>query len=149
MAKKNKKKKPVQPEVKFKRKIKKYTRRLMWIMLAAIGYFILLPKLVPSYAPQVEQSKATLIAGYQVARQEAEKVLGSAAQLTAQLTSTKEELEEKGPEAIVQEKVNELKEQVKALPKEQIKKVKSQFCSDLIQEATQACEVTKTTQEVE
>ena len=114
----------------------------MWIILAAVGYFVLLPKFVPSYAPQVEQSKAALVAGYQVAQQEAGKVLGSAAQLTAQLTITKEELEEKGPEAIVQEKVDELKAQVKSLPREQVRKVKSQFCSDLIEEATQACEAT-------
>jgi predicted PurR-regulated permease PerM len=135
MAKKKKKKKPVPPEVKLRRRIKKYTRRALTIIALATLYFSVLPVLVPSLAPQVNQTKQSLISVASQARGQISQILTTASSITAQFTSKKGEIEEKGAEALVQESVDDLTERVKQLPREQVKKVKRQFCSDLIQEA--------------
>jgi predicted PurR-regulated permease PerM len=135
MAKKKKKKKPVSPEVKLRRRIKKYLRRALMLATAIFFYFWLLPILVPSLAPQVDQTKQTLISVASQAQEQISQILGSTTSFTAEFTSKKGEIEEKGAETLVQETVDDLTERVKSLPREQVKKVKREFCSDLIEEA--------------
>ena len=135
MSKKKKKKKPVSPEVKAKRRIKKYMRRTLILALLVLGYFWLLPIIAPSYAPQVEKTKETVLTAASQAQSQATQILGTATQLTTELTSGKDALEGKDPEEMVQNAVDDLKERVKALPGEQVKKVKRQFCADVIEEA--------------
>ncbi|MCH7951892.1 hypothetical protein IH980_04105 [Patescibacteria group bacterium] len=139
---KKKKKKPVPPEVKLKWRIKKYTRRALMLGIIVAVYFWVLPLLVPSMAPQVDQTRQTVIAVAGQAQKQMTQILGTATELSAELTSKKKEIEEGGPEILVQETVDDLTERIKALPREQVKKVKSQFCADLIEEAVLACEAT-------
>lgn len=135
MAKKKKKKKPITPEVKQRRRIEKYSRRAFVLALLVLGYFWLLPIVVPSYAPQVEKTKLTVLTAASQAQSQATQILGSATQLTTELTAGKDTLEGKNPEELVQNAVDDLKERVKALPGEQVKKIKQNFCRDVIEEA--------------
>lgn len=131
---KKKKKKPIPPEVKLKRKIKKYTKRTLIILAIALGYFKLLPQMAPNYAPQVKNNEEQLIAFLQIAKKQVTTLLGSAIEFTDKLATDKESLENIDPEEIVSQKVEELKDKVKTLPQEQVKKIKRDFCSEVIEE---------------
>lgn len=134
-----KKKKPIPPEVKLRRKIKKYTRRTIILGLIVVGYFLLLPILVPSYAPQINTNKKKLIQAATEARNQAYKILGTATQVSGQLsTATQKVDEEGGVETVLQSAIDDFKSKVKALPKEQVKRVKREFCSDILEEIEQA-----------
>ena len=136
---KKKRKTPVPPEVKLRRKIKKYTNRAIKIGLIVIGYFWLLPLLVPSYAPKVQENKTKLIQAANIARDQAYKILGTATEVTSDLSSASQKVEgEGGAEAVVQNAIQDFKEKVKAIPGEQVKKAKREFCSDVIEEIEQA-----------
>ena len=140
---KKKKKTPVPPEVKLKWRIKKYTRRALMLGIIVAVYFWVLPLLVPSMAPQVDQARQAVVAAAGQAQKQMTQILGTATELSEELTSRKKEIEEGGPEILVQETVDDLTERIKALPREQVKKVKIQFCADLIEEAVLACEATE------
>ena len=132
----------VPPEVIFKRKVKKYFRRTIKIGLLIVGYFWLLPLLVPSLSPQVERTKQGVVGAAKQAQTTITQVLGSASEFTQRGTSGDATEKSINPEAFIQETVNDLGDRVKALPREQLKKVKTQFCSDLIEETKLACEST-------
>lgn len=131
---KKKKKKPASPEVKLKRKIKRYVKRVLIILAIVLGYFVLLPQMLPSYAPQIKNNEKQLIAAFQIIKKQLTQLLGTAIEFTDRLASDTESLENIDPEEIVSQKVEELKEKVKELPKEQVKKIKRDFCSDVIEE---------------
>ena len=137
--------KPIPPEVKRRRRMKKYLRRIFWLSLAAAGYFFLLPNLAPSYAPTVEKNRQAILQLAGTAQTQAVQILGVATQIGVKLSGGKEQLAKEGPEALVKQTVDDLKDRVKAIPKEQLKKVKSQFCADVIEEAILACEATEST----
>jgi hypothetical protein len=132
---KKKKKKPVPPEVKFKRKVKKYFKRLVKLAILIAAYFWLLPKVLPSTAPQVEKSKQSISHFATKAQEQIATFLGRATEMGFDISSKKKEIESQGTETIVQDTVDDLKRRVRALPGEQVKKVKREFCSDLIDEA--------------
>lgn len=144
---KKKKKKPVPPEVKLKRRIRKFFRRALMLGIIVALYFWVLPILVPNLAPQVDQTKQTVISVASQAQEQISQILGTATSLTEEFTSKKGEIEEKGAEALVQETVNDLTERVKELPREQVKKVKRQFCSDLIEESQMSTQTTDSVNE--
>lgn len=134
--------KPVPPEVKLRRRIRRYAKRALLLTAAIIGYFYLLPIIMPGYAPSVNQSKANLMSAAHQAQTQLNQVLGVATQLATQVVGKKGEIESKGPEALVEEVVDDLTQRVKQLPGEQVRKVKRQFCADVIEEAILACEAT-------
>jgi hypothetical protein len=135
MSKKKKKKKPIPPEVKLKRKIKKYLKRALFLVALAFIYFRLIPIFMPSYAPQVEQTRVKLAQAFNLAREQANQILGSAIEITDKLSTDGESFEGIDAEAVVDKVVLDLKSRIKALPQEQVKKVKRNFCADVIEEA--------------
>jgi len=132
--------KPIPPEVKRMRRIKKYLKRLILVAAMALFYFFLLPKISPKYAPSVEKNKEMILESAKNARTQISQILGTATQIEEKLTGEKEKLEGQGPEALIRQTVDDLTQRVKALPKEQVQKVKREFCSDVIKEATLASE---------
>ncbi len=65
-----------------------------------------------------------------------EKVKGvaeKAADITEEVTNT-------DPQEYVEEKVDELTEEIKSIPEEQVKKIKLEFCQDVIEEIEVSCE---------
>lgn len=132
---KKKKKKPVPPEVRFKRKLKKYFKRAVKLAILIAFYFLLLPRLVPSMAPQVENTKNTIVSSANQAKVMMSQAAGSTDQILKSLTQKTKLVDEEGAEALIEDTVENLTRQVKDLPKEQVKRVKREFCSDLIDEA--------------
>src|SRR3989337_2510101 len=111
-----KKHEEVPPEVIFKRKVKKYFRRTIKIGLLIVGYFWLLPLLVPSLSPQVERTKQGVVGAAKQAQTTLTKDLRSTSELTQLGKSGDAAKESISPEAFIQETVNDLGDRVKALP---------------------------------
>lgn len=143
MAKKKKKITPVPPEVKFNRRMKRYLKRAL--ILGAIGalYFFGVPIFMPSMAPQVNETKQGILLAADIAGRNVSQILGVTTQLTAEVLGRKNEIEEKGAEALVRETVDDLTGRIKKLPGEQVKKVKREFCADVIEEAAIACQASE------
>lgn len=136
-----KKKKDLSPEQIMKKKFKRYSRKLMYVLLVVAVYFLFLPKIVPSTAPQVEQTKTTVLAVYSDISSQASKILGSATKAVDELGINKEEFTNKSPEVFIEQKVDEIKAKLGSLPQEQAVKIKKQFCADLIEDAINECKL--------
>ncbi|OGY18648.1 MAG: hypothetical protein A2900_02675 [Candidatus Chisholmbacteria bacterium RIFCSPLOWO2_01_FULL_50_28] len=130
----------IPPEVKRKRKLKKLFKRMFWLTLAALGYFFLVPKIAPSYAPAIDKNREMIIKAARNVQSQTAQIVSLATQIGQEVLGSKAKLDQKGPELLVKETVDDLTERVKALPKEQLGKVKREFCADVIDEATKAGE---------
>lgn len=140
-------KKEVPPEVKFRRKVKKTIRRLIYLGILVAGYFWLLPTVVPGMSPQVEKTRSGLVSVAGQAQTSISQVLGSATQFTSELSKEAGQTQEKGAEALVQKTVDDLTKRVRELPGNEVKKVKIQFCADLIEEAVLSCQASESANE--
>ncbi len=133
-----KKLKPIPPEVKLKRRLKKYCKRLLYLSIAVAAYFLILPRLMPNSAPQVEKTKQTVLSAKNQAQTKFTQILGIATQIGNQLSNTSEQLTPEKAEEAVKKQIEELKLRLKSIPAEQAKKVKRDFCADVIKEAAEA-----------
>lgn len=98
---------------------------------------------MPSYAPQIANTQSQLLLASKLVKKQVSQVLGIAIEVSENIASGKESAKKIDAEVLVDKAVNDLKDRIKALPQEQVKKVKRNFCSDVIEEAISDEEQTK------
>lgn len=146
MAKKKKKKKSDKPK-KFitKKKIRRFLLRACLVALG-LGIGVLFrPQVIkdPATRSQVENLRDRVLQANDEAQQQAlevleegsEKVKG-AADKASEIT---EEITDTNPQEYVDEKVDQLTEEIKSIPEEQVKKIKLEFCQDVIEDIEVTC----------
>lgn len=129
-----------------KKKIRHWLTRI--ILLAAIGAGVVLvkPSLIsdPAKRAQVEDLRNKILQVNNEGQEKALKVLGESAEVVKDTTDkaadVAKDLSGKDPQVIVEEKVTILKEEVRSLPEKQVKKIKLEFCQDVIKEVELSCQ---------
>jgi len=128
---------------------KKIRRLFLRICLVALGLgigILFRPQVIkdPNTRIQVENLRDRVLQANDEAQMQAlevleesgEKVKGAAdkaAEVAEEITNT-------DPQEYVEEKVDELTEEIKSIPEEQVKKIKLEFCQDVIEEIEVTCE---------
>ncbi len=121
---------------------------LLLVLLIAAGYVVYNPTVLPNESWRESISEAKEKFGEQNP-ETSSKVLGAFTQAKdavvgwAQKTTLPPALTGQETEIVVDEYVQDLTEQVKQLPADQFHKVKQQFCQDVVNEATEAANVTE------
>ena len=137
--------------VKIKRiRRKKATRRLVWqiaILGAGVAAGILVrPSIIPDpkQRAQVEGVREQILEANEVAQEKAYEVLGESTDVVGNVVSkvseATEEISGTNPQQVVEEKVTSFAEEIKSLPEKQVKKIKLEFCAELIEEIELSCE---------
>lgn len=143
MAKKHKKfkdKRLISPK-----KIRRWLFRLALVGIGVAAGVLARPSLIqdPVKRAQVEDIRSQVLQANDEAQQKAMEVLGQSSEVVKQTVTTvsevTKEVTNKDPQVVVQETVTKLTEEVKTLPQEQVKKIKLQFCQDVIGEIELTC----------
>lgn len=127
------------------KKLRRWFFRLVLVGLG-VGIGVLVkPSLIqdPAKRAQVEGVRDQLLEVNDVGQQKAlellnqgsvtaEQALGTASQITQDLTN-------QDPQELVTQTVTNLTEEVKTLPEKQVKKIKLEFCRDVIEEIELTC----------
>ena len=92
---------------------------------------------------QVEGLRDQILQANDVGQEKALQVLGQSAEViedtVGKASNVAKDLSGKDPQIIVEEKVTYLKEEVKSLPEKQVKRIKLEFCQDVIKELELSC----------
>jgi len=127
---------------------KKIRRWLVRLGLVAVGVgvgVLVKPSLIQDSTKraQVEDMREQILQANEVGQEKALQVLGESAEVIGntvdKTSSLAKDLSGKDPQVIVEEKVSDFKEEIKSLPEKQIKKIKLEFCQDVIKEIELSC----------
>ncbi len=144
MAKKRKKFKD-KPRLFSPKKIRRWLFRL-GLVATGVGIGVLVkPSLIPDLEKraQVEGLREQILQANEVGQEKALQVLGESSEVAQEAVDKASEvakdLSGKDPQVIVEEKVTDFKEEIKSLPEKQVKKIKLEFCQDVIKEIELSC----------
>lgn len=121
-------------------------RWLLRLVLVGVGIatgVMVRPSLIedPIKRAQVEQLRNQVLEANTQSQEKALQVLGQTAQTSQQViekvTRITQEVTHQNPQQVVNTTITNITNEVKNLPQEQVKKVKLQFCQDVMQELNQ------------
>lgn len=149
MAKKRRRKKLSLKKKRLLRRKKKIRRLLLQVALLSTGIaagVLAKPSLLtdPVQRAKVEEVRDQVLEANDEAQEKALEVLGDSSQAVKGAVDTVSEISQgltgTDHQAVVQEKVASITEEIKELPEKQVKKIKLEFCEDLIKEIELTCE---------
>lgn len=127
------------------KKLRRWFFRLVLVGLG-VGIGVLAkPSLIQDSAKraQVEGVRDQLLEVNEVGQQKALELLGQSGEVAGQALDTATQITKdvtnQDPQELVTQTVTNLKEEVKTLPEKQVKKIKLEFCRDVIEEIEFTC----------
>ena len=128
------------------KRIRRYLFRLFLLAVGGAIGILARPSLVqdPIKRAQVEGIRDQLLQANDVGQEKALQVLGEtsgvAQDTLGKVSEITREVTNTDPQVLIQEKVTLLKEEVKSLPEKEIKRIKLEFCQDVIEDIELTCE---------
>lgn len=123
-----------------KKKIRKLLLRVALVGVGVAAGILARPSLIqdPIQRAQVEHLREQVLEANDAGQKKALEVLGSSTdtiqETVGQVSGIADEVTGTDPQVLVNEKVEVIKQEVKNLPQNQIKKIKLEFCQDVIKE---------------
>lgn len=122
------------------REIKRWLVRLGLVGLASGAVILARPALIKDMAKrqQVEQVREQVLQANTQAQEKAIQVLGESTTTTKEVIERVREITKevtnRDPQEIISQTVNNITQEVKDLPQEQVKKIKVQICREILEE---------------
>jgi hypothetical protein len=114
---------------------------MIYVLLLIAAYFLMLPKIAPQTAPQVEKTRITVVSLATDLKNNTGNILGSATKVAQEFGIDQKQLTNQTPDELIEKMVNEIKTKLGTLPQEEALKIKKKFCADLVEEAVDQCKV--------
>ncbi|MBI4034872.1 MAG: hypothetical protein HY381_00560 [Candidatus Chisholmbacteria bacterium] len=124
------------------KEVRRWMVRLILLGLAGAGVILVKPDLISDATKrtQVEEVREQLLKANTQGQERALQILGDTAKETqaivGRVSRVTEEVTHQNPQEIINQAVANITAEVKDLPKEQVKKIKLEFCRDVMEEVS-------------